>query len=172
MDNQIVPVEMIQEKIYNIRGYRVILDSDLSELYGITTKRLNEQMSRNKELFPDDFVFQLTKEEVEILKSQNETSSWGGIRKLPFAYTEYGAVHITHFIKTPKARQISVFVTRAFIQMRQMAFNYKVLVTKINEMENKYDSQFQTVFEQLKQLLEFKEKPKRPIGFVYPKNES
>jgi len=162
----IIPVETIQQKILTLRGYRIILDKDLSELYGIPVKRLNEQMKRNIDIFPEDFVFQLTEKEVENLRSQNATTNISTkSRTLPYAYTEYGSVHIAHFIKSEQAKRISIFVTRAFVQMRQMASNYKALITKINEMENKYDAQFQIVFEQLKEILEFKEQPKRRMGF-------
>ncbi|HPN31368.1 MAG TPA: ORF6N domain-containing protein [bacterium] len=163
-------IEKIQSKIITIRNYKIILDKDLAEIYGVSIKRLNQQMTRNKDLFPEDFIFQLTKNEFENLKLQNETSSWGGIRKLPFAYTEYGAIHIAHFLKSIQSKKVSIFVTRAFVQMRQMLFNYKDLREKIEKMESKYDSQFQIVFSAIKELITIKQTPKRPMGFRIDKD--
>lgn len=164
--NEIVQIELIQSKIYTIRNQKVIIDRDLAELYGVDNKRLNEQVKRNKNFIPEDFVFQLTKTELNNLRSQNATANISPkSRALPYVFTEYGAIHIAHFLKSQKAKQVSIYVTRAFVQMRQMIFNYKRLKEKIETMEKKYDKQFQIVFAGIKQILEIKNKPKSKIGF-------
>ena len=118
----IVPVERIEKSIYMIRGQKVILDSDLAAIYGIPTFRFNEAVKRNRDRFPDDFMFQLTHEEVEILISQNAISKpgRGGRRTLPYVFTEHGAVMAANILKSPLAVQMSVIVVRAFIKMREM----------------------------------------------------
>jgi hypothetical protein len=117
----IVLIERAESKILLIRDQKVILDSDLALLYGVTTSRLNEQVRRNIERFPDDFMFLLTKEEFDNLKSQFATSSsgWGGRRKLPYAFTEHGAIIAASVLNSERAVQASIFVVRAFVKMRQ-----------------------------------------------------
>ncbi len=121
-DQQVVLVERVQRTILILRGHRVILDSDLAALYGVETKRLNEQVRRNAARFPEDFAFQLTLEELDHLKSQIATSSgqWGGRRKLPYASTEHGALMAASVLNSPKAVDMSILVVRAFVRLRRI----------------------------------------------------
>lgn len=159
----------IDERILSIRGYRVMLDADLAELYGVTTKRLNEQVKRNKGRFPKDFMFQLTGEEMEILRSQFATSRWGGQRYLPFAFTEHGAVMLASILNSKTATQASIQVVRAFVHFRSIAGAYQELVRRIDKLEETYDENFRVVFAAVKSLLEPEpeepEEEKEPIGF-------
>jgi len=139
-------------------------------LYGVTTKRLNEQMKRNRERFPEDFIFQLTKDEastIQFSRSQNATLKRGqNVKYLPYAYTEHGAVMLASVLKSVIAVQASIQVVRAFVKMRSILEEYKELKTKINKLENKYDKQFKIVFEAIKALMDTpKAKPKTISGF-------
>lgn len=164
----LVSQESIEGKILLLRGKRVMLDSDLAGIYGVTTKRLNEQVKRNKERFPEDFMFQLTKEEFEALKSQFATlkKGRGQHRKFfPFVFTEHGAVMLASILNSPVAVNASIQVVRAFVQLREMLSEHTSLRRKIADMERKYDSQFKVVFDAIRQLLEPPRKPKKRIGF-------
>ena len=147
-----------------------MLDSDLAALYDVPTRRLNEQVKRNLNRFPEDFMFQLTWEEYENLRSQFATSSddagHGGRRSSPLVFTEHGALMAASLLKSKRAVEVSIYVVRAFVQLRQMLATHEDLRRNIEEMEAKYDEQFQIVFEAIKQLLEEEEKPKRKIGDV------
>ena len=162
----LIPVERVEQLILVIRGHKVILDVDLAALYGVPTKRFNEQVKRNRERFPDDFMFQLTKKEAEILRSQIATSSWGGRRYLPYAFTEHGALMAANILNSPRAVQVSVQVVRAFIRLREMLASHKELARRLVEMEKKYDKQFKFVFDAIRELMEPPEPKKRPIGFL------
>ncbi len=160
----------IEDKIYIIRGKRVMLDSDLAQLYGVTTKRLNEQMKRNSERFPKDFIFQLTKDEIftlQVSRSQNATLKQGqNIKYLPYAYTEHGAVMLASVLKSTIAVQASIQVVRAFVKMRSILVEYKELKTRIDKLENKYDKNFKIVFDAIRLLMDSpKTKPKKITGF-------
>jgi len=164
----IIPVERIENKILIIRDQKVMLDADLAELYGVTTKRLNEQVRRNLNRFPADFMFQLTAEEAGVLRSQFATSNTGrgGRRYLPFAFTEHGAIMAASVLNTPRAIEVSVFVVRAFVKLREMLAAHKDILRKLEEMEKKYDSQFQVVFDAIRQLRAPPDrKSPRRIGF-------
>ena len=165
--SNIVPVERIEKSIYLIRGQKVILDSDLAAIYGIPTFRFNEAVKRNKDRFPDDFMFQLTREEVDILISQNAISKpgRGGRRTLPYVFTEHGAVMAANILKSPLAVQMSVIVVRAFIKMREMLVSHKDLDHKLATLEKKYDKQFKVVFDAIRALMREEEKPNKKIGF-------
>jgi len=143
-----------------------MLDSDLAAPYGVTTKRLNQQLRRNRGRFPADFAFQLTAEEVQILKSQIVTSSsmWGGRRYPPVAFTEHGAVMLASVLNSPVAVEASIQVVRAFVQLRSMLAAHADLAHKLAELERKYDSQFRVVFDAIRRLMEPPPDPKR-IGF-------
>lgn len=161
-----VPQEMIQNKIFMIRGKKVMLDRDLAELYGVETKYLTRQVRRNKERFPDEFLLLLTQQEVAILKRQIGTSSWGGTRKPPFAFTEHGILMLSSVLNSPRAIQVNIQIMKTFIQLREILTSHKELRQKIEKMESKYDYQFQVVFKAIKKLLAppcIKSKP--PIGF-------
>ena len=147
--SNIVPVERIEKSIYLIRGQKVILDSDLAAIYGIPTFRFNEAVKRNRDRFPGDFMFQLTREELGILISQNAISKpgRGGRRTLPYVFTEHGAVMAANILKSPLAVQMSIIVVRAFIKMREMLIEQRDLAKKLINLENKYDKQFKVVFD-------------------------
>jgi len=160
------PQEIIESKIYLIRGKKVMLDKDLAFLYGVSTMRLNEQVKRNIKRFPEDFMFQLGREEVVNLKSQFVTSSWGGIRKPSIAFTELGVAMLSSVLNSRKAIQVNIQIMRTFTKLREMLLTHKALREKIEEMEKKYDYQFQVIFEAIKKLLDVPEKKtKRNIGF-------
>jgi len=115
-----IPDEIVLSKIYLVRGHKVMLDRDLAELYGVETRRLNEQVSRNIERFPHDFMFQLNNDEWPNLKSQFATSSWGGSRKLPFAFTEHGVLMLSSVLSSKQAIQVNIQIIRIFTRVRQM----------------------------------------------------
>lgn len=162
----LISTEQIERIILNIRGHRVLLDSDLAKIYGVTTKRLNEQVKRNRSRFPSDFMFQLVEKEVEVLRSQFATSrkKHGGRRYLPYVFTEHGSLMLANVINSPIAVEASIQVVRAFIQLRRMILSHVELSRKIDDLETKYDSQFQTVFNAIRQLMILPEKPRRKIG--------
>lgn len=163
----VVPMD-VQDQILVIRGQRVILDADLALLYGTTTKRLNEQVKRNASRFPKDFMFQLTARELENLKSQIATSSWGGRRKLPFAFTEHGAVMAASVLNSPEAVDASVFVVRAFIAMRDVLAANRALAAKLDELERRmggHDETIEALVAAIRQLMESPTPKRRRIGF-------
>jgi phage regulator Rha-like protein len=166
----LIPLERVERVILLIRGQKVILDADLAALYGVTTKRFNEQVKRNRERFPEDFMFQLTKKEAEILRSQFAASSWGGRRYPPFAFTEHGAIMAANVLSSPRAIQASVQVVRAFVRLRQILASHADLARKLAQLEKKYDRQFKVVFEAIRQLMTPPEPKKRPIGFLADRN--
>jgi hypothetical protein len=151
----LVPVERVERRILLIRGEKVILDADLAELYGATTKRLNEQVRRNLDRFPPDFMFQLTEEEFAILRSQFATSrsGWGGRRYPPFAFTEHGAIMAANVLNSPRAVAVSVMVVRAFVRLREMLASHADLSRKLEDLEKRYDSQFKQVFAAIRALM-------------------
>jgi len=131
-------IQIIESKIFTIRGQQVMLDRDLAELYQVNTKRLNEQVKRNIDRFPKKFMFQLTKEEFEILKSQFATSSWGGVRKLPFVFTEHGCLQASNVLNSTIAKKMSVFIIDAFVTMKnqiQSNPNYELLNERLKRLE-------------------------------------
>jgi len=171
-----LPSERILGKIFLIRDKKVMFDRDLAELYEVETKVLNQAVKRNLDRFPSDFMFQLTKQEAEIyrsqiviykenLRSQIVTSSWGGRRSLPMVFTEQGIAMLSSVLKSDKAVQVNIQIIRTFIQLRELLATNTQLRKKIEEMEAKYDKKLKHVFDLLKQLLIQEEAPKRPIGF-------
>ncbi len=164
--SNLVPTEVIATKILIIRGKRVMIDSDLAMLYEVKTKRLNEQVTRNLRRFPEDFMFQLTKEELLNLKSHFATSSWGGIRKLPRVFTQEGVAMLSSVLNSKRAIMVNIQIMRAFSQLRRMLLTNKDLRHKIEEMEKKYDKQFAIVFQAIKQLLDSPVKEKVITGFT------
>jgi hypothetical protein len=156
-------------RILMIRGQRVLLDSDLAQLYEVETRRLNEQIRRNTGRFPVDFVFQLTEDETENLKSQFATSSWGGRRKLPLVFTEHGAIMAASVLNSPRAVEMSVYVVRAFVQLRELLVDHKALAAKLAELERRvagHDSALAEVISALRALMAHPPSAKRPIGFT------
>ncbi len=163
----------IQQKIYNIRDQQVMLDFDLAEMFEIQTKVLKQAVKRNLNRFPDDFMFELSEFEWQNLRSQFVTSSWGGIRYLPFAFTEHGVTMLASILRSERAVQMNIAIVRAFIAMRSMAMHYKDLAKKIIEMEDQYDGQFLEVYDALKYLMDQKQAETRwadreRIGFKKP----
>ncbi|PIW63632.1 MAG: DNA-binding protein [Candidatus Omnitrophica bacterium CG12_big_fil_rev_8_21_14_0_65_50_5] len=161
----IIPIETIQTKILWLRGQKVILDKDLALLYGVPTKRFNEAVRRNLERFPEDFMFQINDQEFKILRSQFATSSWGGQRYLPYAFTENGVAMLSSVLNSDRAIAVNIQIMRTFTQLRQMLASHSELKKKIEEMEKKYDGQFQIVFNTIKRLIDEPKKKKHPIGF-------
>ena len=159
---------MIEKRIYLIRGQKVLLDSDLADLYGVSTKRLNEQVKRNKQRFPKDFMFHLTSEENENLKSQFATSSpeHGGRRTTPYAFTEHGAVMLAAVLNSSIAIEASIRVVRAFVKLRSILTVHKELAKKIDSLEYKTDAQFKIVFDLIKSYLKpASDNTQKQIGF-------
>ncbi len=162
----LIPVERIEKLIYLIRDHRVMIDSDLAELYGVTTGTLNQALKRNIDRFPEDFAFQLS-EEFAALISQFVISKTGrgGRRKLPWVFTEQGVAMLSSVLRSKRAVQVNVQIMRAFVRMRQLLSSHKELMEKVQAMEKKYDKQFKTVFQAIYQLMNEEEKPQRKIGF-------
>ena len=155
-----------QDVITRIRGHAVIVDADLAVLYGVSVKRLNQQVTRNRDRFPDDFCFQLTEQEWRSLRLQNATLKRGQHRKyMPHAFTEHGAIMAATVLNSPQAVQMSLAVVRAFIKLRRMALSVEALARKVDALESKYDKQFKVVFDAVRRLMTPPDPPRRPIGF-------
>ena len=167
----IVPVRRIESLILLVRGHRVMLDSDLAELYGVATKRLNEQVKRNRQRFPADFLFQLSSHEAKALRSQIATSTakHGGRRYRPYAFTEHGAIMAASVLNSHRAIEVSVYVVRAFVRLREMLRTHKELARKLAELEKRiegHDEEIIALVEAIRQLMEpAPEKPSKRIGF-------
>jgi len=162
-----IPLEHIEKAIFLIRGEKAIIDSNLATLYGVSTARLNQQVKRNIDRFPDDFMFRLTQAEFNSLILQNATSkkARGGRRKLPYAFTEHGAIMAANVLSSKRAVEASVQVVRAFIKLRQMLTSNAELARKLNELEQRYDHQFKIVFDTLRELMSPPPAKIKPIGF-------
>ena len=165
-----VEEEQILEKIHWIRGHKVMLDQDLALLYGIPTKRLNEQVNRNRMRFPEDFMFQVTPNELQILKSQFATSSsHGGARTLPWAFTEHGAIQAANFLNSPRAIQVGLSVVRAFVALRSAHVNYVELEECVRRLADKvdgHDAELSAIVAAIRQLASSSAPGKRrKIGF-------
>jgi phage regulator Rha-like protein len=163
----------VESRILILRRHRVILDTDLAALYGVAVKRLNEQVKRNRERFPADFMFQLTQQEADSLKSQTATSNSnrGGRRYLPYAFTEHGAIMAATVLNSDKAVEMSVFVVRAFVRLREMLSTNRELAAKLAELENRlesHDASIQNLIEAIKELMIPEEPNRRRIGFELP----
>ena len=176
-------LQIIQSKIYEIRGCRVMLDSDLAALYQVETKALKQALKRTLDRFPNDFMFELTKEETECLRSQivtlekgaddktnlrsqTVTSRWGGSRYQNFVFTEQGVAMISSVLRSDTAVKVNISIMRAFVALRQMITGYQELLKRIEELEESTDAQFSEVYQALTQLLSKPEpKPRKPIGY-------
>jgi ATP-dependent Clp protease ATP-binding subunit ClpA len=169
-------VEALASRIQLIRGQRVMLDADLAALYGVETKRLNEQVRRNATKFPADFMFQLTAEEFDALRSQFATlkTGRGQHRKyLPYAFTEHGALMAAMVLASPRAVEVSVYVVRAFVQLRDLLAGNKELARRLKDLERRlerrlddHDQAIAAILDAIRQLMRPPDPPKRPIGFV------
>jgi hypothetical protein len=169
-ERNLIPAERVERAILVVRGHKVLLDADLAALYGVTTKRLNEQVKRNGDRFPPDFMYQVTLEEARILRSQNATSrSWGGARTRPYVFTEHGAIMAASVLNSPKAIEMSIFVVRAFVKLRTMLATHRQLAAKLAELERRlatHDDQIVVLFEAIRELMEPPVQPARQIGFT------
>jgi len=169
--DSVVPVERIEKAIFVIRGHKVMLDSDLADLYGITTKALKQAVKRNSDRFPSDFMFLLTHEEVSILRSQIVTSSspaWGGARYAPMAFTEQGVAMLSSVLRSKQAVKVNIEIMRAFVRLRQMLSSHKELASKLMELERRvgeHDEQIVAIFEVIRRLMTPPETPRKRIGF-------
>jgi hypothetical protein len=189
-------LETIAQRIFVLREQKVLLDADLAALYGVDTRRLNEQVRRNRDRFPQDFIFELTREEYANLKSQIATSSLiansaepvshGGRRKLPMAFTEHGAIMAATVLSSPRAVEVSVYVVRAFLKLRELVATHQGLAKRLDALEAKLEekteslamqhetfsrntrAQLRQVMQALRELMEPSPTPHRPIGFVHP----
>lgn len=165
MSNPIIKQENIVSQIHFIRGEKIILDVDLAILYGVETKQLTRAVRRNIERFPIDFMFQLSADEMKILRSQFGTSSWGGRRYRPYAFTEQGVAMLSGILKSKRAIEVNVEIMRTFVKLRQWLSSHKELERKLDSMEKKYDGQFKVVFEAIRLLMKEEVKPKHKLGF-------
>ncbi len=159
-------VERITKTILFIRGEKVLLDADLAALYGVDTGTLVRAVKRNIERFPDDFMLQLTEDEWANLRSQiGISSSWGGRRYAPYAFTEQGVAMLSGVLRSEQAVLVNIEIMRAFVRLREILATHHELAKKLNNLERKYDSQFKAVFDAIRQLMEPPLPPKKPIGF-------
>lgn len=166
VNKSLVPSEKIENTILLIRQQKVMLDADLANLYGVETRVLVQAVKRNVERFPDDFMFQLSREEFVILRSQSVTSSdWGGRRYPPYAFTEQGVAMLSSVLRSRRAIQVNIEIMRAFIRLRQMIGSQAELARKLDTLEKKYDTQFKNVFEAIRRLMAPPEPKKSTIGF-------
>lgn len=167
----LIPVERVEHAILVLRGRRVILDSDLAALYGVTVSRFNEQVKRNAARFPVDFAFQLTRDEYETLRSQiaiSKTDRRGGRRYMPYAFTEHGAVMAASVLNSPRAIEMSVDVVRAFVRLRALITSHQQLAARLAELEGKiasHDKSILALFSAVRSLMAAPEKSTRRIGF-------
>ena len=166
----LVLTEVIGQKIYLIRGYKVMIDKDLASLYEVPTGRLNEQVKRNRGRFPKDFMFQLTKKEYDNWKSQIAISNSEkmGLRRRPYAFTEHGVAMLSSVLNSERAVQVNIAIMRAFVKLRNILSTHKELAHKLKELEQKtekHDTEIQAIFEAIRQLMKPPAQPRRRIGF-------
>lgn len=157
----------IEKHILLIRGQKVLLDTALAELYGVETKVLLQAVKRNIDRFPDDFMFQLTKQEFTNLRSQTVTSSWGGRRTAPYAFTEQGVAMLSSVLRSAQAVQVNIEIMRAFVRVRRILSENTELNLRLDALENRYDEQFKAVFDAIRELMKPPEPSKNPIGFIW-----
>jgi ORF6N domain len=167
-DKAIVPIALINQKIHFVRGTRVMLDTDLAKLYGVTTSNLNLAVQRNRDRFPDDFMFQLKKSDLEPLRLQiaiSKVPGRGGRRYAPYVFTEQGVAMLSSVLRSQRAVQVNVAIMRTFVRLREMLATHEDLHRKIDAMEKRYDARFQAVFDTIRQMLEAPVPLKKAIGF-------
>jgi hypothetical protein len=165
-----IPDEIISGKIYLIRGQKVMLDNDLAELYTVETKQLKRQVRRNMERFPEDFMFELTQQEFEILRSQFGTSNWGGTRYMPMAFTEQGVAMLSSVLNSPTAIRVSIQIIRVFTKIREMltdSLSVKLEIEEIKKKLTNHGKNIELVFNYLDELIDKKEntEPRKKIGY-------
>lgn len=172
----LVAEQKILNRIYVIQNQKVMLDEDLAEMYGVETRRLNEQVKRNSKRFPKDFMFSLTKKEYENLKSQNATSNWGGRRKLPKAFTEQGVAMLSSVLNSNVAIEVNIRIIRVFTKLREYALTHKEILLQLSKLEKEVkgnSKDIENIFMVLKELIEKQSNhvPRRRIGFIREKDE-
>jgi hypothetical protein len=166
--NELLTDERVLQLIHKIRNQKVMLDSDLAEMYGVPTKRLNEQVKRNLDRFPIDFMFQLNQEEWENLKSQFATASWGGRRTPPYVFTEQGVSMLSSVLNSPQAIQVNIAIMRVFVKVREWALNYGELAFKIKELEknsSEHHAHIAHIYQLIEELLRPSIENRPAIGF-------
>ena len=174
-DQLIIPKETIINRIYQVRGKKVMLDRDLAELYDVRPIRLREQVKRNQERFPENFMFRLTEEEVNLMVSQNAIPSkqhLGG--HLPYVFTEHGVLMLANVLKSDRAAQMSIKIIEIFVELREMLLTHQDLLIKMNELEAKvgnHDKSIKQIFSYLKELIKEEDQPREPIGFKTKENK-
>lgn len=165
-DHTLIPLERIQRAIVRLRGLNVMLDADLAALYGVETKALVRAVKRNRDRFPDDFMFQLSADEFADLRRQSGTSSpWGGRRYRPYAFTEQGVAMLSSVLRSPGAVRANIEIMRAFVRLRQMLASNAELAQRLDALEKRYDGQFTAVFQALRELMAPPPGPSKEIGF-------
>lgn len=165
-DGSLVSAVSIERSIFLLRGQRVILGGDLAVFYDVEPRVLSQAVKRNTDRFPADFMFVLSEDEWQNLKSQNVISSWGGARTAPMAFTEQGVAMLSSVLRSERAVQVIIQIMRAFVQMRRVLIEHKDLAAKLNALERKYDEQFRVVFDAIRQLMTPPVEKKRKIGFI------
>ena len=178
-NKSLIPIERIEQSILLIRGHKIMLDGDLATLYGVSTKVLNQAVKRHRDRFPEDFMFQLTKEEAKTwwseivetrLRSQSVTLKRRGqhIKYRPYAFTEHGILMLSSVLNSERAIQVNIEIMRAFVRLRQMLSSNRELAKRLDELERKYDAQFKVVFDAIRELMRPSEPepPKKRIGFL------
>ena len=165
-DGPLVSAVSIERSIFLLRGQRVILGGDLAVFYDVEPRVLAQAVKRNTDRFPMDFMFVLSEDEWQNLKSQNVISSWGGARSAPMAFTEQGVAMLSSVLRSERAVQVNIQIMRAFVQMRRVLIEHKELATKLNALERKYDENFRVVFDAIRQLMAPPVEKKRKIGFI------
>ena len=172
-DVALVPPERIERSILLVRGHKVMLSTDLAELYQVEPRVLVQAVKRNIARFPQDFMFQLTEEEFSNLKSQIVISSWGGLRRAaPYAFTEQGVAMLSSVLRSKRAIQVNIEIMRTFIRLRRILASHAELARKLDALEKKYDAQFRVVFDAIRQLMAPPEPKRRPIGFRVGRSEN
>ncbi len=171
-ENPVVPVEVIERRIYLIRGQKVMLDQDLAELYGVTTGNLNLAVRRNPLRFPEDFMFQLSAEErASLILQSARAKGRGGRRTPPYVFTEQGVAMLSSVLKSQRAVLVNIVIMRAFVKLREMLATHRDILRKLDEMERKYqrhDTQITAIFDAIRRLIEPSGRPRRRIGFTTP----
>lgn|SRR3989339_1725999 len=167
---EMLPIERIEGKIYLVRGQKVMIDRDLAGLYGVLTKNLNKAVARNRRRFPDDFMFQLSKEEYSALRFQTGTLEKGRHSKyLPFAFTEQGVAMLSSVLNSERAIEVNILIMRAFVKIKEALATHKEVSRKLKELEGRLDgtdAQVQSILEAIRKMVEPEQRPKRRIGFI------
>lgn len=169
----VVPAGSLEQSIHSFRGQRVMLDADLAALYGVETRALVQAVQRNRDRFPGDFMFQLTKEEFDGLRSQDVISNVGrgGRRYPPYAFTEQGLAMLSSVLRSERAIQVNIEIMRAFVRLRQMLAANSELAVRLDELEQRYDRQFKAVFDAIREMMAPPQPPRRRLGFPGPRDD-